>query len=299
MISFVGLSWWGVGVSEMADATSDSTPVILWNLRSRRDRLLMRSPAQYLVAGQRLRRAFQNRTFATSFIVSPHRLSAPMWSLVRERSEHVVALLGDEPVGQRALCPELIENVDTVAVADISWADAVGSTIPVVEAPWRSTITDEELLGAPMNRPLRVAFVGTPYPERVEFASRLSERLEILTVGNWPQLRGVVAHPPKSREATIRLLRRERAMTINVLHPQFRGGLNPQFFDYLACGVPQILVDGRNFDMWVPSSSGDALIRVDESNMLDVAYEANRRLLSEYTPQSLRFSTTIERLLLK
>lgn len=294
---FVGTSWWGVGAPEMARATPYSSSAVLWNLTKRTDRLLMNSPLQLTVAGTRLRTALKRKHFQTMFLTNPHRVSAGMIRHARKSADRIIALLGDAPVGERRISNDVLDGIDLIALPDVNWAKGWGTSPPIVQAPWRSTVVSRDLFGAPMLPPHGIAFVGTAYPERVRLARKIAEIVPVLTIGRWPGIPGAEAIPALPREDTLRFLRSRRVAVVNVLHQQFSSGLNPQYFDYLACGIPQVVVNATEDVAWIPTNEGPVTIDLLAPDAMEAIGNANEFLRAGYSLSELSFAHTIERVL--
>jgi len=294
-LSFVGLNWWGVGVAEMEAAVDNSSSIGLLDLNRRTDRFLMRSAVQFAVARNRLVRQWGNRYVEAAVVVSPHRISPWMARYLRERSNKLVALAGDVPSGARSIPDQVAAHFDVVGLADLSWSKSLPKGTRIAPAPWGSTVRERDLLAAPLYSPQRLAIVGTAYPERVEIVRQLRESLPIVTVGAWPDIDGVENAPAMARLETLRWLRRHETGVLNILHPQFESGLNPQFFDYVACGVPQLVTSALTRKSYVPTGDGGMEMlpeRLDISQLLalNVQIRHDARL-------NLSFADTIKKVL--
>lgn len=297
MYCFIGMTWWGVGAREMALATPNSHSVSLWNLKDRLDRAVIRTPLQFPIAKRRMATAIRGHRYDATFVVNPHRLSPAMMSVVRRSSSRTIALLGDDPIGERTVNPIVANGFDLFALADMAWSSSLHTDRPIVEAAWRSTVVADALVGGCMQHPSGYAFVGTAYPERVALATALAQTAPVMTVGNWPSISRVQAAGARSREATLALLRERRSAVVNVLHPQFKTGLNPQYYDYLACGVPQVVVHGSAADTWVPSPTGKISVDLSADGALTKIFSLNNQLRDAQPIHSYLFTHTVERLL--
>jgi hypothetical protein len=252
----VGLNWWGIGPDEMSEALSAADfpahSLPLWDLERRTHRMLMKTRLGDLAL--LLRYAGRLRTepnLSWTVVVSPHR--APAWLLreLKRRSDIMVALLGDDPVYPRGVADEAWRSFDIVLSPDADWLAAIPDGVRAEVTGWGSTLTDNELLESAEYSPERLILVGTPYPERVTVAQRLAatDRLTVQGRG-WDLGLNVEIRPPGERLATLSGIRREKGLVVNVLHPQFKSGVNPQFFDFAAAGIPQVVVFADDLDRW-------------------------------------------------
>ena len=178
------------------------------------------------------------------FVMSPHRLNARMLRYLNSKCDKLFAVLGDDPVGARSVRDDCWQEFDGVLAADESWLRNVPpSYAPRVVMPWGSTLIDPNLLSGEPYVPKSVVLVGTPYPERVALARHLLRKTEVTLQGDeWPAIPGAKLRPSSSRQETLSAIRENRELVINIHHSQFTRGLNPQFFDYAAAGIPQLVV---------------------------------------------------------
>lgn len=252
----VGLSWWGLGPEEMAleltHAGMDCDAFVLWDIRRRVDRKLMDSPLGFAEGARRARSIARSSQggYRAVFVTSPHRYTAAMLRTLKTVSIELIALLGDEPVGVRAVKRECWDIFDRILAADERWL----LHIPPTGAhrgtmPWGSTLMADELLEASPYRPESLVIIGAPYSERIELAERLAQKFPLTLQGDgWPALPGVRRRPASSRLETMTEVRRSRELVVNIHHSQFARGINPQFFDYAAAAIPQVVVHADDLD---------------------------------------------------
>lgn len=294
--AIVGLDWWGVGPTEMAQATSGAIAVPVWDLRKRGDRHLIDSPIAGMLASRRMRSLRHQSPFDWILVSSPHRLTTANAVTLRRHASKLVGLLGDVPVGRRTISPGVSDLFDLFAVPDNDW-ELPGriANIPRVVEPWGSTVCDPRLLSGSTYDFERVAFVGTAYPERVELARSLSRSHSIVTFGDWPSLPRIEQRPAASRLDTLRALRTLRALVVNAHHPQFVSGLNPQFFDFSAAGIPQFVVYAH-----APHTAHFPLTRARPQDLREPVDFAAVRLAADSASTAIRenhlFRHTVERL---
>lgn len=248
-----GLSWWGLGPEDialqMSHAGASCDSLILWNIRRRLDRLMMESPWAKIEASRRLKRFLEpNDDYRAVFVASPHRFSAEMLRSLKSKTTELIAILGDTPVGARAVESKCWRLFDQILVADEAWLDRIPETGAIRGTmPWGSTLVNADLLNADSYTPESVVLVGSPYPERIELAQLLAREEPLVLQGNgWPELPGVILRPASSRIATLEQVRENRELVVNVHHKQFDRGLNPQFFDFAAAGIPQVVVHAND-----------------------------------------------------
>jgi hypothetical protein len=220
----------------------------MWDIRTRIDRVLMDSPISNYVVEQRTKRQL-SRPLCAAIVTSPHRLTPSIADLLRNQDYPVIALLGDNPVGERCIAEDVVSAFDRIYTADESWTPNV-SCRDVRVMTWGSTITGRDLLNAAGYVPESVAIVGAPYDDRVEAAkSVVAAGYNLLLWGDaWRReyIQGAEVHPSTERLETIRQLRQARSLVLNVHHRQFSTGMNPQFFDYAASAVPQLILKHGN-----------------------------------------------------
>ena len=295
----VGMHWRGVGADEIAASLPDTRSLNLWNLTSRIDRAIMGSPAENAVARHRLHRAVRSvngdtRAFAWALVTCPHRLTAPAMQELRRSSTRLVALLGDEPCGSRAIEQSVLDHFDLVSLADPRWQDSLPAHTPVTVEPWRSTLPIPKRRTHQIYRPEKLAFVGSPYAERTEMMRTIAPHFPSITIGSWPQAAGVHQVPAISRHETIAVLRQHKALVVNMHHRQFTTGLNPQFFDYAISGIPQLIAGAHSQDLFLPRLANPWNETVTNP-FDDSVHEANRTLF-DLDATDLHFIRTAESL---
>lgn len=290
----VGFRWWGVGAEDLASSVVGARSLVLWDLTRRVDRQLMRISVGARVASRRVRRRMDDLQgdFSWVLVTCPHRLSAAATSQLRVRTGRLVAFLGDDPVHERSISPELMRMYDLAAVADFGWARSIDPRVPVMQAPWRSTLPGSMASRLERARPSKIAFVGSAYDERVALATKLSADHEIVTVGNWPYIPGAEQRPAAPRIETLEWLKDQNAVVINAHHRQFDRGLNPQFYDYVFAGIPQVTVSGGSGEMYLPSSEYPWAHRATDP-LSDEVWKANSLIFSR-PPVEFSFGRTIE-----
>lgn len=300
-----GLGWWGVGPVEMAQAmtrngdTCDS--VILWNIRRRLDRLLMSSPFSGIEGLRRLNASCLSRheSYRAIFVVSPHRFSLRMLRSLKSRCAELVALIGDAPLGARRVETTNWSIFDRVLSADESWLRLIpdGCSVKGI-MPWGSTLIDPALLSSDTYEPSSVVMVGSPYPERIELAKQLVGRSKLILQGTgWPNIPGVILRPSASRLATLEQIRANRELVVNVHHDQFDRGLNPQFYDFAAAGIPQVVVhadDIFTYRLGLDSLSQDRSF-LDQDLLLDERIQSVNSELVAKVRNSYMFHSCIKR----
>lgn len=292
----VGLDWWGVGPTEMASAVPDTQPAPLWDLQRRFDRHLIDSFAAPWISYRRLHRALSSRNYDWVIVASPHRLSGRACQFIRERTALLIGLIGDLPEGRRELSPESVELFDVLAIPDATWRESLPSAAQaVVTEPWGSTIHDQHLLASQPFEFERVALVGSAYPARVQLANSLAADHDVVTIGNWPSVPRARQVPALGRAATLSELRSSRSLVLNVHHPQFRRGLNPQFFDYAASAIPQVVIYASDLHTahfpYVDHPPMPLSVALDPKQMLKVSEVSSAIVREQYL-----FAHTIERL---
>lgn len=290
---FIGLKWAGVGPEEMAEATNlDSS--ILWDLTSRRDRILMNSPISDLAATWRINKVDSPRAWIV--VTSPHRLSLNSAMMLKKKSSKLIALLGDNPVGSRAIRKPVLNLFDVVCVADGHWVESLSDArIPLLVHGWGSTITEKGLITANLIPPETLAVVGSPYNERVAMVEAMSKHFPMLTIGNWPAVGQELQLPSSSRLETIATLRSHKALVLNMHHTQFVNGLNPQFYDYASAAVPQVVWHmSRGFSL--PNNFRIMPEGAPMRFMSEEVFVGNLEAISEVRKNGM-FATTLERLL--
>lgn len=305
--AFVGLSWWGLGPEEMARAVSHFGPssdsINVWNISRRSDRWMMDSRWAPFVAARRLSSlgSHDAATYQAIFVVSPHRLNVDMLRYLKSRCEQLIAILGDDPVGSRSLRDECWAQFDGIFAADEYWL----RDIPPVPAkcqvmPWGSTITDSDLINADPYTPESVVLVGSPYPERVAVAQHLVRRNPVTLQGDaWPDIPGVKNRPSSSRLETLNAIRENRELVVNIHHKQFRRGLNPQFFDYAAAGIPQVVVHTDNLLRYRLGMGHDLIegTLLEEGLLLSPIIQAQNLRFISIVRDKYSFHSCIERLI--
>lgn len=276
--------------------------VEIWNLQSRLDRQLMPSRTASVVASRRLRRGLDHTGgYHAIFVVSPHRFSYKMLSYLRTRGRNLVALLGDDPIGPRSVAEECWALFDVVASADESWLTRVGTQCSTRRVmPWGSTLDDPQLLAAEPYGATSLVLVGAPYKERVAVAESLARRYDLVLQGDgWPAVPGARLRPSESREGTLYRVRSNRELVVNIHHSQFNAGRNPQFFDYAAAAIPQVVVYPNSLTQYSLGLSEPVCYDLfDDANLLAnrELHEANRKLVANVRANYM-FNACIERVL--
>lgn len=303
--AIVGMSWWGLGPEEMASEMSNSgepcDAVILWNIRRRVDRVMMQSSWSMIEGARRLRRikALPTRHYKAIIVISPHRFNVRMLRFLKSRSHQLIALLGDNPVGARSVTDDCWSLFDKILVADESWSEGIrptGGNLAVM--PWGSTLVNQEILNAGTYRPESLVLVGSPYPERVELAQRLVESDALTLQGNgWPSVAGTSLRASNSRLLTLETIRNKREMVVNIHHKQFHRGLNPQFYDYAAAGIPQVVVHADQLDRYRLGMDGHVLEGTlgVESLLMNSAIQGLNEEIIRRVRKSHMFSSCIRR----
>ncbi len=223
----------------------DAIPV--WDIRRRWDRALMDSPLADAFGRQRIigrLRQLGIKSYDAILVLSPHRFSVRSLQTLKEHGSLLVAVLGDDPAEKRAVSNQRWSLFDRILSADASWLERV-VTVPSQTGimPWGSTLINEDLLSAQPYEAQSLVIVGAPYRERVRIAETLASQGPLTLQGSaWPGIPGACLRPSSPRLETLKEIRRNREMVVNIHHPQFKGGLNPQFFDYAAAGIPQVVV---------------------------------------------------------
>jgi hypothetical protein len=254
----VGLAWWGLGPEEIAKEISHAQApcdaLVLWDIRRKMDRVVMDSPLADAEGFRRVRNFTKRseKTYRAIFVMSPHRYSVRMLQQLKSACQQLVALLGDDPIGPRSVGGECWDYFDMVLVADEKWTSQIPSTSAQLSVmPWGSTLVASEFVDADVYVPESLVLVGTPYPQRIALAEKLSKQYPLtLQGGGWPQIPGTMLRAPAPRITTLGQLRENREMVVNVHHDQFYRGLNPQFFDYAAAGIPQLVVHADDLDTY-------------------------------------------------
>jgi hypothetical protein len=214
----------------------------------------MGSPLAKAEGMRRIRKLIKSSrgNYSAIFVMSPHRYSAQMLRELKSGSQQLIALLGDDPVGPRSVRHECWDYFDLILAADKEWTRNIPPTVADRRVmPWGSTIVDTELVDANVYVPESLVLVGTPYPQRVALAKSLASRYPVTLQGEgWPQIPKTKQRPSASRRITLDQIRRNRELVINMHHHQFHRGLNPQFFDYAAAGIPQVVVHADDLDTY-------------------------------------------------
>lgn len=296
----VGMRWWGVGPDEMSASLAVSgisaKSVCSWDIRSRFDRVIMGSPLSDLTVTRRIQSVMRGLPSRPDWAVttSPHRISSSALRLLSSASSNLVALLGDSPVGEREIVLEKQEQFKRIYVADQAWltdlmiaedrcgVEPWGTCLP----PWRG----------PYYQPASLLFVGTPYPSRVEFLRELSRSREVQVIGTaWHGKVNCAVHDSMPMPDVIEYARANQMCFLNIHHQQFKYGLNPQFFDFAASGIPQIVLDSRGrFDANLGSQFDfhDAISK----NLDDLPSIENTIEVAEAVKSKFLLSHTIERI---
>lgn len=284
--------------SSLRDANISCESASMWDISKRMDRILMAGFLEPLVCHIRLARVLRrNPIFDWIVVVSPHRVPIQTLEALRRRSMLVVALLGDEPVGVRKLSTSAQSIFDKVSVADPAWADHLSASPDCILAEsWGSCA---EIRPTSPYSSDEYVVVGAPYPERISVVNGLLSRgYSVRVVGSdWAGLVKCEVVASMSVPDTMKYVRAERLTIVNIHHLQFRSGLNPQFFDYAANALPQVVLGSRNGFEYAPGSSHvfnslicrdfDAPPRIEEVAQLAKIVRAN-----------FMFPKTIERILL-
>lgn len=255
----------------------------------------MESPWSLVEASRRLGRirALPSGHYKSIIVASPHRFSVGMLKLLKSRSQRLIALLGDEPVGVRSVKEECWATFDKILVADESWIGSIPATDGTVAVmPWGSTLVDEQMLNAPTYKPESLVLVGSPYPERVSLARMLADKATVTLQGSgWPTIEGTTVRGSSSRLVTLESIRKNRELVINIHHKQFRRGLNPQFFDYAAAGIPQVVVHADQLDRYRLGMSEGSLAA--ESLLASTAVQGANEEIIARVRKSQMFSSCI------
>lgn len=244
----VGMDWWGIGptsmVAQLKSQSIDSTAIPVWDIRQRVDRTLLRMPGHLLMESVRSRPALSTLAVGWVIVTSPHRVSYRTLRRLKASSHKLVALLGDNPVGPREIDRGRLHLFDAISFADSAWAEHV--QLPSARTrivPWGSCISDDKLLAAESYRPAGFAVIGAPYDSRINAVRELQEMTKVEVFGDgWLGKVNCKVNASETIENTIRAVRRRRLAVLNIHHEQFVRGLNPQFFDYAAAAVPQIVL---------------------------------------------------------
>lgn len=306
-VAFIGLNWWGLGPADMATSLShvgyESDSLGLWNIGSRSDRLLMESAVSPAVAMWRLKRflrASGSAALDAIFVMSPHRFGPQMLSYLRGRCTYLVALLGDDPVGARAVSSECWNHFDLVVAADEVWLERLrGFEGRRKLMYWGSTLLDSELISPGVYKPDALVIVGAPYPERIEVAQTLATQNPLTLQGaGWPAMMGVRTRSSRTRAETLHLIRENRELVVNVHHAQFKKGLNPQFFDYAAAGIPQIVIYAHDLERFTIGVDRDMEAQILDGDLLQDEHmlEQNRKT-TRIVREQYMFHSCIERVL--
>lgn len=244
----VGLDWWGTSVYDIAARVRlryDVQAVAMWDLSDPLDRRILDSCVEVPWGSAKSALALRSlKDMDWALVLSPHRVPTAALSRIRKRSSRLIALIGDVPTGSREVPNGYWKLFDVIALADGDWEDAIPPEHRgrIAIEGWGSTVTDPALLGANLYEPNSIALVGAAYTERVALATELAREFRVVCQGpDWPT-GPYLRRPAAPRDETIRTLRRNRELLINVHHSQFARGLNPQYYDYAACAVPQIVV---------------------------------------------------------
>lgn len=307
-LGFVGLAWWGLGPGDMAAAMENagyfSDSLGLWNIRSRYERLVLKSPFSSFVAMQRLKEFAgdgKRPEYEAIFVISPHRLSLRMLSYLKKRSRYLVGVLGDDPVGARAVSESCWNQFDLVVAADNQWLDRLsGFQGKRRIMPWGSTLLDPALVRSDVYTPESLVIVGAPYPERVHVAINLAARNALTLQGDdWPSIDGVHRRSSSSRARTLNAIRKNREMVVNIHHKQFQRGLNPQFFDYAAAGIPQVVIYADDLAKFHVGLSGhDIQGRLEADQLLrDEQVLRHNQFVVSQVREHYMFHSCIERVL--
>lgn len=301
-----GLSWWGVGPPQMAKKLTQehisANPLVLWDIRKRLHRAQMDSPVAGCISVLRTREFIRRQTKSDwTIVVSPHRFSPRVLKLLANRTEVMIAFLGDRPVASRELSSKQLDFFDKLIVADSSWlCDGISNSLPTAVEPWGSCLSDPELLNAGAYAPESLIVVGTPYPERVAFVNALARNHRIVVQGSaWEGKVTCKVLEAAPQVETIKRIRDQRQMVVNIQHGQFATGLNPQFFDYAAAAIPQFVVDaGRENLERVFELTPDTHVRVGGKISGDMEYvKSNAAQIADIVRGDYMFQHTVERVL--
>lgn len=252
---FIGQSWWGPGPAEFAaranEAGFESESVDLFDLRRRWDRILtsrgLLPPAtRAQLSRSRVTRKLKRAAAEIFVVLSPHRLGSECVRSLRERGR-VVAWMGDEPSGERAIPMDAAPLYESSFLANPTWKMPASSSAAPLCWP---NLVPPKVIGAPtLGR--AVALIGAPYANRVRVARELiASGRDIAIIGpGWNDALGsscgdsnVCLVGPLGWTDTLQLVASGRYLIVNIPHSRMYGTFNPQFFDYAAVGCAQIYV---------------------------------------------------------
>lgn len=299
----VGLDWWGTNPHAMAARARRSGLNVrsstIWNITRRSHRVAMQSRwlerAASAAAVSRLK-----GTFDWAIVTSPHRIADASLERLRSRSGHVIALIGDDPVGPRHVSDARWMGFDLVASADPAWLGRLSHLDVATKVEgWGATVLDLPEITQHPSVPSGILIVGAPHATRIKLAAQLAGRYPVTVQGpGWPKISGTLQRGAMPIDDTLSLALARRELIVNIHHEQFSVGLNPQFFDYAAMGIPQIVVRPvapLMFELPFGTSDPENIDNVDLLSSARVV-DANREI-SSVVRRSYLFEHSLERLL--
>lgn len=311
----VGLEWWGVGPNAMSQALTragmHADPVVIWDIRKKSHRIAMLRPLEVPVSSLRVRFQVAQQLLENGLqqvdwiaVTAPHRLSLRDLALLRNRTGTLVALIGDRPIGQRLISEPKIRMFDAIGLPDPTWLeDLPCQPRHSVSSVWGSVLPVPEPEDTKPYEPRGLAVVGTPYPDRVKLVHNLEEAGHVVeAVGSqWlGKLKGTV-HESMPIPKTIANLRSRRLAALNIHHPQFTEGLNPQFSDYAVNNIPQVVLSGRGaatgHSLGRSAPAGISSLLVRTVNLTELSDGARVLAIGELARAHLKFEDTMGRLL--
>lgn len=234
-VALVGMRWWGPGPDDFSQlARSHSIrPVVVADLKRPIQRRMLgnRAASDSLVASRLM---LQGRTAKGFIVLAPHRVPPSLLGWMKKRGP-VIAWLGDEPVGERAVRLPMTAFT-RVACADPRWVP--GS----LWLPWPHLVPRSMTEGISEGASDSFVVVGTAYPDRVELARSIQRmgRLSVCVGSGWPD--DLPAVPAMGRVDTLAWLKGREVTVLNVPHRQMLRTYNPFFFDLAAAGIPQVVM---------------------------------------------------------
>jgi hypothetical protein len=183
-------------------------------------------------------------------VLSPHRLSRADIERLKSRTTRIVAWVGDEPRGARAI--DRVEDLfDVVYVSSPEWL-RLGTTRHTLH--WPHLVPDDLRARNSRQQPQKLLVVGAPYRDRMLYVRRLmAAGADLRVVGRgWPD--DIPTLPMMGRLQTLRYAIDASACILNIPHEQMRKSLNPFFFDLAAADIPQVVVglNGEPAEMGFP-----------------------------------------------
>ncbi|WP_207840728.1 hypothetical protein [Williamsia soli] len=196
---------------------------------------------------------------------------------LKKRSKHLVAWIGDEPIGERDFATTF-DYYDAVFAADSCWNQS--GPVENIHMPWPHLLPSylTTLISQTVSTSHSLVIVGTAYRERVESVRALIARgMDVRIIGSgWPP--DLNSEKPVDRLALIERLRRTSEVVINLPHKQMRNTRNPFFFDLAAAGIPQIIVGGSEAVDIAPPHAVISRIEDLDMNIIETARDVSERL---------------------